>query len=123
MKGKKVIWGMAALALVLVLGVFLTGCSTMPDRSARKVAWADYTPAPKEYDYTVVGVIMIKYADILTDTITVNADLIEQAIAMGAHDVINVRVDLDYKKKNDPKILAVTALAIKYNNVAEVPAE
>ena len=116
---KKLIGGIAAL--MLIAGIFLTGCGTVPDRSTRKVAWAAYTPTQKDYDYTIVGVIILKD----TDTKTLNADLMDEAIKLGGHDVINVRVDLDYTKKDEPKILAVTALAIKYSNVVpeEEPAQ
>jgi len=123
MTGKKRAWGMAALMLMVICGLFLTGCSTMPHRSTRKVVWADYTETSKEFEYTIVGVVIIKYED--TDTLntgltTLNADLMEKAVEMGAHDIINVRVDLDYKqKKKNPRILAATAVAIKYNNAAE----
>jgi hypothetical protein len=44
---------------------------------------------------------------------TLNADLMDKAIAMGAHDKINVRVDFE-ASSNGKKILAATAVAIKY---------
>ena len=83
-KGLKFIW----IAAVAVVGFSLTGCVT-----AAGVPPTTF-PAISEYtfiaskDYVVVGAVVVRN----TSHETLIADLMDQAIAMGGHDVINIRV-------------------------------
>jgi len=93
-----------AAGAILVLGLIFSSCAT---ESVAKTDWAEYTVIPSK-NYTVVGAIVVR----ATGFKTLNADLMEKAISMGAHDIINVRVDLE----NGQKILAASAVAIKYTD-------
>ena len=96
-----------AMVIMLVLGLILSSCAT---GNVAKTEWAEYTVIPSK-NYTVVGAIVIRGSGFKT----LNADLMEKAISMGAHDIINVRVDYE-TSLSDPKILAASAVAIKYND-------
>ena len=108
MNGKKVfIW-----VILSVIGIILMGCATQPNPTGtEKVSWSDYTLVPSK-DYVVVGAVVVRGSSIRT----LNADLMEKAIEIGAHNIINVRVDIeqDYSGK---KIIAASAVAIKYTDV------
>ena len=99
--------------LVLVFAVILTSCGTMATRSrtaVEKVTWAEYTVIPSK-DYIVVGGIVVRN----TNTRTLSADLMEKAIEMGAHDFINVRVDMEYPE-DGARVLSASAVAIRYTS-------
>jgi hypothetical protein len=99
--------GMPAL---LTFVVALSGCATTSTTAgAQEVSWSDYTVHTSK-DYTVVGTVVIR----TDDPKTLNADLMEKAIELGAHDIINVRVDVEKDNQGKNKILAATAVAIKY---------
>jgi len=95
-----------AAGILLALGLTLSSCAT---QGVAKTSWAEYTVIPSK-NYTVVGGIVIR----ATGFKTLNADLMDKAIAMGAHDIINVRVDYE-SATGGQKILAASAVAIKYN--------
>ena len=97
-----------AAGILLTLGIILSSCAT-PGNVA-KTEWSEYTVIPSK-NYTVVGTIVIREPG----SRTLNADLMDKAIAMGAHDIINVRVDFE-ASSNGKKILAATAVAIKYGD-------
>jgi hypothetical protein len=109
MKKNKVFW-VGASAFLVMSGLFLSGCATPGE--PQKAAWSDHSVHSSK-DYTVVGTIVIR----TTDPKTVNADLMEKAVEMGGHDVINVRYDVENSGgSGQRKIVAVTAVAIKYTN-------
>jgi len=113
------------LVTVLALGQVLIGCvSTSPSTSAsaagrsrnnERVPWSEYPPIPAK-DYTVVGVVILREAD----PATLSADLMQKAVEMGAHDIINVRVDdervVDENGRMRRRVVAATAVAIRYTN-------
>jgi len=113
MKNTKV--AVAIPVLVLVLGMVLSGCAMLAPTgkgiSTEKASWVEFTVIPSK-DYTVVGAIVIRATEA---TKTLNADLMEKAIEMGAHDIINVRIDVETSSTGQ-RIWAATALAIKYTN-------
>lgn len=83
-KGLKVI----GIIVVAVIGFSLTGCMTAAGvPSTRLPAISEYTFIPSK-DYVVVGAVVLRN----TSHETLIADLMDQAIAMGGHDVINIRV-------------------------------
>jgi hypothetical protein len=96
------------LGILLVFGMAAAGCSSTTG-SVRKVGWSNYTGIPSK-DYTVVGVVVLR----LDDTKTLNADLMAEAVKLGADDIINIRVDEEIDDKGKRKIVAATAVAIKY---------
>jgi hypothetical protein len=98
-----------AAGILLALGLSLSSCESTTG-SVAKTGWAEYTVVPSK-NYTVVGAIVIRGIGFKT----LNADLMDQAIKMGAHDIINVRIDYE-PSTNGPRILAATAIAIKYND-------
>jgi len=107
MKGKRVFGWM----ILSVIGIILMGCATQTNPTGtEKVLWSDYTLVPNK-DYVVVGAVVVRGSSIRT----LNADLMEKAIEIGAHNIINVRVDIeqDYSKR----IIAASAVAIKYTDV------
>ena len=105
----KVFW-VGAPALLLMSGLFLSGCATPGE--PQKAAWSDHSVHSSK-DYTVVGTIVIR----ATDPKTINADLMEKAVELGGHDIINVRYDVENSgPSGQRKIVAVTAVAIKYTN-------
>ena len=106
MKSRKIFIGMIAL----VIGITLMGCVSTNPTNTEKVAWSDYTKVPNK-DYVVMGAIVIRGIDIKT----VNADLMEKAIALGAHNIINVRVDIE-QISTGKRVIAASAVAIKYTD-------
>jgi len=96
-----------AAGILLALGLVLSSCAT---GNVAQTEWSEYTVIPSK-NYTVVGAIVIRGSGFKT----LNADLMEKAISMGAHDIINVRIDYE-SSLSEPKILAASAVAIKYND-------
>jgi len=107
MKNKKI--AAVMLPLALVLGLAFLSCSTSSGFGPQRVDWAEYTIIPGK-DYTVVGAVVVR----ITDSKTLNADLMQEAIKLGGHDIINVRVDVEQSGMGEKKVLAATAVAIKY---------
>jgi hypothetical protein len=108
MKRNRVL-GLVTLAVALAFGMTLTGCAST---AVKTVSWSNYTSIPNK-DYAVVGVVVVR-----TDNIkTLNADLMEAAKEIGAHDVINVRIDVESESSGGaPKIFAASGVAIKYTD-------
>jgi len=102
----KRIFFFAAAALVVIA---LTSCVTSTG-SVEKVGWSEYTFKPSK-DYTVVGAINIK----VDNPITLNYELMVEAIKMGGHDILNVRTDVE-RIDTTQKILTASAVVIKYTN-------
>ena len=98
-----------AAGILLALGLSLSSCGSTTG-SVAKTGWAEYTVVPSK-NYTVVQAIVLRGIGFKT----LNADLMDKAISIGAHDVINIRVDYEMTP-NGPRILAASALAIKYND-------
>jgi len=63
-----------------------------------------------------VGVVILR----AVNPATLSTDLMEKAVEMGAHDIINVRVDdermVDENGRMRKRVVAATALAIKYTD-------
>ena len=99
------------LPLALVLGMAFSSCSTFlpPGSGPQTVDWSEYTVIASK-DYTVVGAVVVK----VTDSKTINADLMQEAVKLGGHDIINVRIDVEENSSGGKKVLAATAVAIKY---------
>jgi uncharacterized protein YbjQ (UPF0145 family) len=75
------------------------------------VHWSKYSMAPSR-DFTAVKIVTIKGDNITTPA----ADLMEAAKALGAHDIINVRVDTATALTKGRKIVGASALAITYTS-------
>jgi len=98
-----------------VFGLVLSGCVSQtpaqrPSKHNEAVLWAEYPRIPSK-DYIVVGVIILKGVDPLT----LSADLMEKAVELGGHDIINVRVDSE-RMLDKKRVVAASAVAIKYTN-------
>ncbi|MDR2029147.1 MAG: YbjQ family protein [Treponema sp.] len=106
-KGNLFLLGM--LAVLLTFGMTLSGCTTTS--GTERAPWADQSVHTSK-EYVVVGAVIIR----TTNTKTLNADLMEKAVELGAHDIINVRIDVESDGQNGQKILAATAVAIKYTD-------
>ena len=109
------------LMAVLTAGFALNGCGSLisqpstptqsrPSKHVEKVSWAEYPGIPSK-DYTVVGVIILREAD----PSTLSSDLMERAVDMGAHDIINVRID-EERMLGNTRVVAASAIAIRYTD-------
>ena len=114
MTGRKFLIGMTVLAF----GLVLVGCTSSPPQRSRnneRVSWSEYPPIPAK-DYIVVGVVVLREVN----PNTLSADLMERAVAIGAHDIINVRVDeermVDENGRMRRRVVAASAVAIKYTD-------
>jgi len=107
-KGLKAI-GIIAVAVV---GFSLTGCVTMPGLPpTRFPVVSDFTFIPSK-DYVVVGTVVMR--NVTQETLM--ADLMDLAIAMGGHDVINIRVDWRTGMGGRLEANAVTAVVIRFTD-------
>ena len=107
----------AFLVLILTMVLTVSGCRTVdPVANTHRAAWAEYTEIPNK-DYTVIGAVVVRSASILT----LNADLMERAIALGAHDIINVRVDTQRTGDGITRVVAGSAVAIRYTDDTYYP--
>ena len=97
--------------ILIVSGVLLTGCkSAQANAMISRILWSEYPPVPGK-DYTVVGVVTVRDAN----PNTLSTDLMERAAAIGAHDIINVRVDVEREgRARGSVVVAASAVAIKY---------
>jgi uncharacterized protein YbjQ (UPF0145 family) len=75
------------------------------------VSWSRYPTIPNK-DFTIVGIVTVN----TSKSGTPSADLMEKARELGAHDIINVIVDV---KNNE--IVGAAATAIKYTNTTYTP--
>jgi hypothetical protein len=97
--------------MAMLAGLFalvLSGCAS---QAATRVGWSEYTTVP-EKDYTVVGVVVVNPANGRTTA----AELMAEAQKLGAHDIINVRLDEEFDSLGVKRILAASAVAIKYTD-------
>ena len=103
----------------IILGCFvlfilvLSSCYTTTKIPEKIRAYEFPTLEPK--DYIILAPIILK-ADIsgknFPELTIINGRLMEEAIKLGGHDVINVRYDYT----SDGRVVSVTAIAIKYIN-------
>jgi uncharacterized protein YbjQ (UPF0145 family) len=100
-----------AVGILLVLGLILSSCATPQGNVTKQPGWSEYTFIPSK-NYTVVGAVVVRSAEGFR---TLNADLMEAAIKLGAHDIINVRIDYE-STSSGQRFLAGSAVAIKYND-------
>jgi len=107
MKNNLKIFGI--IVLTAVIGLFITGClSTTDPLPTRYPALAEQTIIPNK-DYVVVGTIVLR--NVRHQTLI--ADLMDMAIAMGGHDIINVR--FDWRQIADSHhVNTATAVVIQY---------
>jgi len=75
-----------------------------------RAPWALHTAIPSK-SYTVVGTIVLR----TTSEVTVLADLMERAIAMGGHDIKNVIVTRTLTD-DGAQLTSAIAVAIRYTN-------
>jgi hypothetical protein len=105
------------LVLLLLTGLLIVfsmgSCATSGTAPA---PWSEYTAIPDK-DYTVVGIVVIRFAD----PRTVSTDLMEEAKKIGAHDIINVRIDTNKPSFGKETIVAASAVAIKYTGTILPP--
>ena len=98
------------IIFVVAVTVFsVTGCSTDP--SINRGGWSEYTSPPLNRNYIVVGTVVVRDGR----RATLLADLMEQAIKLGAHDITSVRVG-ETSGLFRIRIHTATALAIRYIN-------
>ena len=66
----------------------------------------------KAKEYIIIGTVVLyaKEESVLQGIPSINAALVEEAVKIGGHDIINVRFDTSI----EGRILAATAIAIKY---------
>ena len=111
MKRKMRVLGIIAAAVVI--GFSMTGCVTAdsPSLSGRLPGVSDYTVLPSK-DYVVVGTVVLR--NVNSQTLT--ADLIDAAIAMGGHDIMNLRVDWSTNLRGERQITTASAVVIRYTD-------
>ena len=73
------------------------------------VPWSAYTFLPSK-DYTVVGTIVLRDVNMMTFL----ADLMERAVAMGGHDIKNVRLSVITTEDGEQHVNIATAVAIRF---------
>jgi hypothetical protein len=103
MKGHKVVFG---VTLLLIATLVLSGCAS---QNAARTGWSEYTTVPDK-DYTVVGPVVVNPSN----ERTVSTELMAEAQKLGAHDIINVRLDEEFDSLGVKRILTASAVAIKY---------
>ena len=96
------------LILVVVTGLTLAGCPTL---DTEKYYWSNYTQIPNK-DYEVIGAVVVRDINL----VTVSADLMESAIALGGHDIINVRLDWENTWYAWRRIRGASATVIRYKD-------
>jgi hypothetical protein len=98
------------VVLALILSMVFSSCTSFSatNTNIQKADWVDHTRIPSK-DYIVLGAVVIR----TTNPKTLNADLMDKAIQMGGHDIINVRLDTE-EAADGRRILAVSAVVIKY---------
>jgi uncharacterized protein YbjQ (UPF0145 family) len=120
--------------LGVLLALALMGCRTTVDFTTNKVGWSDYAVVAVK-DFEPMGVVTVTATEVLTagpfeivQTYTGSrvtyADLMAEAVKLGADDIINVRIDVngDFTASvfdrltgwNCTYTYTGTALAIKY---------
>ena len=129
---------LVAAVLLASIALLTVGCTTT-DLTTNKTGWSDYAEiAVKDFD--PVGVVRVTSKEVFrvepfgfkkssTGSKVTYDMLIAQAVKLGAHDIINVRIDVanksssgpfDYFKGTKKEIEYIgTALAIKYKNPPE----
>ena len=113
----KKIFRMTFIVMILVMGLLVLGCRTVePTATTLRTNWAEYTDLPNK-DYTVVGAVIVRSSSILT----LNADLMERAVALGAHDIMNVRIDIQRGSDGITRVVAGSAVAIRYTDQIYYP--
>jgi len=118
---------------VTVIGLSLSGCVTPPGFSpmiaaqpdpelefrfgSGRVGWSAHPPVHAS-EYEVIGAIVIR--NVNQETLV--ADLMSQAIAMGGHDIINVRIDTVTEgggRNETVRITTASAVVIRYVGVLQ----
>jgi len=129
MKNAFKLFGIAAA--VAVIGLSMLGCGILPtampmaappaappgpDLELRfgsgRVGWSAHPPIHAS-EYEVVGAVALR--DVNQATLV--ADLMSQAIAMGGHDIINVRVDTVTEgrgRRRTTRVTSASATVIRY---------
>jgi len=101
-----------ALVGILVFSMLAMGKATSPAPVERvdvtRVHWAEHTIIPNK-DYEVVGTIVIRNVN----ERTLLADLMDQAVVLGGHDIKNVRLTV-LTIDGERSVTAATAVAIRY---------
>jgi len=95
------------IVAVMLIGFSMTGCATDP--SVTRGGWSEYTFRPSS-EYVVVGTVVVTNGR----RATLLADLMSQALKLGAHDIINVRIGTT--DLFGIRIRGATAVAIRYTN-------
>ncbi|GHV64075.1 hypothetical protein AGMMS49587_15710 [Spirochaetia bacterium] len=87
--------------------------------SVDTVKWSQYIWSQKVYDCDIKGIVYLKNGvdghGFESDAI--HAELLGQALAKGADDIINVRLDFDGKSK-DKVITGASAVAVKFKELS-----
>jgi len=99
------------IVVVTLIGLSVTGCASDP--SINRGGWSEYVFTDGEY--LVVGTVVVR--DVSRSALLAN--LMEEAIRMGAHDIINVRVGTT--DRFGLRVRAATAVAIRYTNELVLP--
>jgi len=109
---------------VAVIGLSLVGCGGMPmpmpgvgvDHYLRfdsgRVGWSAHPPVHAS-QYEVIGAVVIRNVN----QATLVADLMSQAVAMGGHDIINVRIDTITEgegRRRRTRVNTASAVVIRY---------
>jgi len=113
-------------AVVAAIGLSLVGCMGMPmpmpmvaaeparyqNFDSGRAGWSEH-PSIHASQYEVIGAVVIRNVN----QATLTADLMSQAIAMGGHDIINVRIDTITEGEGRDQITrvsSVSAVVIRY---------
>jgi len=99
----------------IALGLLALGSATPPSDPVAfepaRVDWSLHPHIPIK-NYVVVGAVVLRN----TTTVTVLVDLMEQAIAMGGHDIMNVRVNRVVCEDAGTAIVSATAVVIRFTD-------
>jgi len=116
MKERK-LWKIHAVAVLgfIALGVLALGSATTPPEAwvsePTMAGWSQHPLLPMK-DYVVVGTVVLRN----TTTATVLVDLMDRAVAMGGHDVMNVRFTREFCEETGSSIINATAVVIRFTD-------
>lgn len=114
-------------AFALVAGLFAVSCSST-NLQTNQVGWSGYTNIVVK-DYDAVGIVKASSTEKITKTFfnkkvegsrVLYAQLMDEAVKLGANDIINVRIDRKKEESSSSKATVytytATAVAIKYKD-------
>ena len=102
------------VAVVAIIGLSAIGCTTTNTFPLREGSWSHQTIIPNK-DFVAIGAVVVRD----TTEQSVIADLMDAAVALGGHDIINVRTTTTISTTlglRKIQINSATATVIRYTD-------